>query len=127
MLRRLLVLVALFGFHSILAQQFLSRYYTISSLADLGGKIVFAADDGAHGSELWISNGTAEGTTLLRDIQPGSGGSTPRNFTLLNDKLYFTATTLQYGDELWSTDGTAVGTTLVSDIRPGHNLGSEPR
>ena len=127
MLRCLLALVALYGFHSIQAQQFLSRYYTISSIADLGGKIVFAADDGVVGSELWITDGTAERTTLLSDIHPGSTGSSPDNFTVLNAKLYFTATTLQYGTELWSTDGTAEGTAQVKDIRPGHNLGSDPR
>jgi len=127
MLRCLLVLMALLGFHSIQAQQFLSRYNTISSLADLDGKIVFAADDGMRGSELWITNGTAEGTTLLSDIQPGSMGSAPANFIAFNGKLYFTATTLQYGAELWATNGTTAGTTLVKDVRPGHNLGSEPR
>jgi ELWxxDGT repeat protein len=127
MLRCLVVLMALFGFHSLQAQQFLSRYFTISSIADLDGKIVFAADDGTRGSELWITNGTAEGTTLLSDIQPGSLGSAPANFTVFNGKLYFTATTLQYGAELWSTNGTTAGTTLVKDIRPGHNLGAEPR
>src|SRR5690606_40649205 len=84
MLRCLLALVALYGFHSIQAQQFLSRYYTISSIADLGGKIVFAADDGVVGSELWITDGTAERTTLLSDIHPGSTGSSDRKSTRLN-------------------------------------------
>ena len=127
MLRCLLVLIALYGFHALQAQQFLSRYLTISSIADLGGKIVFAADDGVYGSELWISDGTPEGTTLLSDIQPGSSGSAPGNFIVHNGKLYFTATTLQYGVELWSTDGTEAGTMQLKDIRPGHNLGSDPQ
>ena len=127
MLRCLLVLIAVCGFHLIQAQQFLSRYYTISAIADLEGKIVFAADDGERGSELWITNGTSEGTTLLSDVQPGSLGSVPGQFTVLNSKLYFTATTLQFGTELWITDGTPGGTAQVKDIRTGHNLGSDPR
>src|SRR5436305_1000544 len=37
-------------------------------LARVGDRFVFAADDGGHGSELWISDGTADGTQMLKDI-----------------------------------------------------------
>src|SRR5690606_1067642 len=74
----------------------------------------------------WISDGTTQGTKLLKDIQPGAGGSDPSGFVVHNGELYFTATTLQYGSELWKTDGTTAGTTLVKDVRVGHTLGSEP-
>ena len=36
---------------------------------------VFAADDGSHGTEPWVSDGTKAGTHLLLDINPGSDGS----------------------------------------------------
>ena len=31
----------------------------------------FLADDGLHGRELFVSDGTAAGTRLVRDIRPG--------------------------------------------------------
>jgi ELWxxDGT repeat protein len=37
-----------------------------SDLTDVNGKMFFVADDGDHGRELWISNGTAQGTRMVR-------------------------------------------------------------
>ena len=37
--------------------------------------LVVAADDGVNGYELWRSDGTEKGTTLVKDINPGSAGS----------------------------------------------------
>jgi ELWxxDGT repeat protein len=34
------------------------------------GKLYFNADDGVHGNELWMSNGTSTGTILVKDINP---------------------------------------------------------
>jgi ELWxxDGT repeat protein len=36
--------------------------------AALGDRLVFVADDGVHGGELWISDGTPAGTMMLKDI-----------------------------------------------------------
>src|SRR5262249_4080775 len=38
------------------------------NLTNVNGTLFFAADDGVHGAELWKSDGTAAGTTLLKDI-----------------------------------------------------------
>jgi uncharacterized repeat protein (TIGR01451 family) len=106
----------------------------IEDLAVVGGRIVFAADDGENGVELWQSDGTAEGTSLLEDLAPGeatpSGGapedlpvpfsSRPFGFTNLGDDLYFFAN----NGELWKTDGTAEGTELVSAIGDDDGSGS---
>jgi ELWxxDGT repeat protein len=90
-----------------------------------GGAILFTANDGVHGSELWLSDGTDDGTYLLKDISDGPAGSFPLGFTALNGAIYFTATGPE-GHELWRTDGTAAGTTLVKDIFPGAP-GSSPQ
>ena len=37
------------------------------------GKAVFAAYDPDHGRELWITDGTAKGTKMIKDITPGVG------------------------------------------------------
>src|SRR5262245_22589756 len=39
----------------------------------IGGVTYFSASDGIHGVELWRTNGTAAGTAMLKDINPGSG------------------------------------------------------
>ena len=55
-----------------------------------------------------VSDGTPEGTVLLKDINPGSGNSYfPYNFTLFGSQLIFTAFDPTNGTELWVTDGTA--------------------
>ncbi len=86
----------------------------------LNGKFYFAATSAATGTELYSTDGTVAGTSLVKDIYPGTIGSFPyQNFALLNGYLYFTAITAAEGRELWRTDGTAAGTTLVKDIFPG--------
>lgn len=84
------------------------------------GGLLFAADDGSRGTELWFSDGTAAGTRLVKDLEPGTGSSSPRSFTVVGSKVFFAATTSANGEELWVTDGTAGGTSLVLDIDRGY-------
>ncbi len=84
----------------------------------LGSRLFFDADDGVHGVEPWRSDGTTAGTTLLRDIFPGSGGSQASGFQDVAGRLYFSATDGLHGFELWQTDGTPEGTRLTQDIAP---------
>lgn len=88
-------------------------------LTDFNGTLFFTAADGAGGRELWKSDGTARGTQLVKDINPGSAGSNPQGLTVVNGVLYFFADDGTYGAELWKSDGTAAGTVLVKDINPG--------
>src|SRR6185437_1335649 len=103
----------------------------VVSLADLGnGKVVFYANDGVHGEEPFVSDGTAAGTMLLKDINRRPADSplpirSPsarvdyRPGVVANGRFLFAATDGVNGYELWSTDGTPSGTTLVRDINPG--------
>ena len=57
--------------------------------AELGRILYFAATDPMHGQELWRSDGTTEGTRLVRDIRPGRLGSNLKNLTAHQGRLYF--------------------------------------
>lgn len=92
--------------------------------------VLFAADDSTNSVELWISNGDAAGTDILKNINTSGGGSSvPKNFAAMSVGgtlyAYFTATTPSEGAELWRTDGTTGGTTRVVDIRAG-SPGADP-
>ena len=41
-------------------------------LTNVNGTLFFAADDGTNGKELWKSDGTAAGTVMVKDINPGT-------------------------------------------------------
>ena len=82
-------------------------------------RLFFQADDGAHGAELWSTDGSASGAQLVSDIFSGISGSYPQGFTLYSGKLFFQATDSLHGSELWASDGTNVGTVLIKDLNPG--------
>ncbi len=87
--------------------------------------IFFATTSSANGRELWISDGTATGTGILKDIHSsGSGLPNQPPGIVVNDILYFAANEgTSTGQELWKSDGTEAGTVLVKDIYSGNNFG----
>lgn len=70
-------------------------HWTIHGLAnDLavsGSQAYFAADDGSTGVELWQTDGTAAGTHLAADINPGVFAANPQSLVASTDGLYFHA------------------------------------
>ena len=72
--------------------------------------IFIPANDGAHGFELWKSDGTNAGTSMVKDINPGADSSNPElNFFLVNGKVFFNASDGAPADEsitdLYVVDG----------------------
>lgn len=87
-------------------------------LFDYDGLLLFAADDGIHGYEMWQSDGTDVGTKLLRDINPGAGSSFPANFARVNPLFFLAKDGNDPGYKLWKSDGTPGGTVKVGDVKP---------
>jgi ELWxxDGT repeat protein len=67
--------------------------------------------------ELWATDGTFEGTRLVKDVNP-EGSSNPRRMIDLGGRLFFFADTPQ-GRELWRSDGTPEGTERVHAFPQG--------
>lgn len=101
----------------------------------VGRKVFFKAEESdkdgvTHGVELWVTDGTAEGTYLVKDIntepnmeKPGSTLSPAlahmQNF--YNEKLFFKAWSIESGNEPWASDGTEAGTYEIFNSNPAVN------
>lgn len=93
----------------------------------LNTKFIFAGITASEGEEIWVSDGTAVGTVLLKDIFPGTSSSFPKGFYKDGGFVYFYADNGEQGAELWRTDGTTVGTVMVKNINlvPASSLADE--
>lgn len=86
---------------------------------EVGGTVLFFATTPETGRELWKTDGTAAGTSLVKDMLPGPDAFVVRRSVSAGGKLFFTFVTTG-GAELWVSDGTSAGTTVVRKwIVPG--------
>ena len=81
-----------------------------------GGKLWFSADDGKTGAEPWVSDGTQDGTYLLKDLVTLAAGSDPSAPIVLGTTTYFYANDGVHGFELWQIDKGS--TPAMWDINP---------
>lgn len=99
------------------------RYYDElfcgGSVVPAGATGWFVSCEAATGCELWSTDGTAAGSALVADLEPGPASSAPRGLTVIGDRLYFTACRQATGCEPWISDFTAAGTHPLADIAPG--------
>jgi|GEM_PF-937087 len=81
---------------------------------EYNGKLYFNADDGVHGSELWVTDGTAQGTHMVTDFHPGKTWTNIKAPIVYNGKIYFESDTGQIYVKscLVTSDGTEAGTQL---------------
>ncbi|MFN7735346.1 MAG: ELWxxDGT repeat protein [Pirellula sp.] len=90
-------------------------YYEDDAAVVANGKIYFVANEGVHGEEPWVSDGTVAGTKLVKDIIPGSGGSAPYGLTQVGDMLFMSAGHSSYGTEPFAMSLTAVPPVAAND------------
>jgi ELWxxDGT repeat protein len=82
-----------------------------------GGRMLLVMRTPETGAELWTTDGTVAGTSLLVELVPGAADGGIQQLTELTTGVYlFTASTPGTGMELWRTDGTAAGTFLVNQF-----------
>jgi ELWxxDGT repeat protein len=91
-----------------------------TELIAIGQNMFFAGKSANAGTELWKSDGTTAGTTVLVDIVPGTGSSSPRQLRSVGDLLYFSANDGN-GHDPWRTDGTSAGTLKLTDVNGTSN------
>lgn len=94
-----------------------SLYATTFPVTVVGSLMYYSNDEATTGIELWRFDGVS--SSLVKDINPGTGSSMPVNLTTVGGTLYFAADDGANGYELWKSDGTEVGTVMVQDVNPG--------
>lgn len=83
------------------------------------GVLYFCATDLEHGAELWRTDGTTEGTWLVKDIVPGPESSYPRTLTTHDGSLFFLASHPSAAGSdisIFRSDGSDAGTAPIFDV-----------
>ena len=86
------------------------------------GELFFFANDPAHGKELWKSDGTSAGTTLMHDMLPGSPSGYNEELMIQfagQQQLYF----FDANNRLWRTDGTVDSIWQVGQFNQFEGVG----
>lgn len=92
-------------------EEFLPRAFSGEPVI-LNNKLLFNYFTPEFGTELWVTDGTAAGTQLLKDIISGGGSSNP-NFSplyVIDGYMYFHSA--QTPNIVWRTNGTPQGTEV---------------
>ncbi len=86
------------------------------NLAAVGSTLYFSGFNSADGEQLYKSNGTASGTTMVDDIPGAKGypGCYPTGLTAAGGLLYFAATDSSHGQQLWATNPSTGATTMLT-------------
>ncbi|WP_288374137.1 T9SS type A sorting domain-containing protein [Chryseobacterium culicis] len=102
-----------------------SNIYNIgNSLQESNGYVFFFGTNSIYGRELWKTDGTLAGTTLVKDIIPGPYSSITFSEKLysFNNRIVFAARDSNFNVGLWSTDGTDINTENFSPLSPNATL-----
>jgi ELWxxDGT repeat protein len=83
-----------------------------------GSHTFFTADDGVHGRELWVTDGTTPGTRMVKDIRAGvsTPGIRTSKLAVIGEKIVFTGADDGTTHALFVSDGTEAGTQKLMSI-----------
>ena len=84
------------------------------------GTMYFRASTNSTGAELWKTDGTTAGTSMVKDIRTGTTSSTPSAFFVFNDEVHFEISVYPNGNEIWKTNGTSSGTVKATNSACWH-------
>ena len=86
-----------------------------SGASNVNGTLYFV-----NGNQLWISDGTTDGTIKLMDFSHEpvvySTSEPVHDLTSFNGKLFFVGDDGVHGQQLWTSNGTTAGTVMISDF-----------
>lgn len=85
----------------------------------------FVAKDSLRGAELWQTDGTTDGTTIVKDIFPGVNPSNISELINFKSEIFFNANDGVNGSEIWKSDGTEQGTNILFKLN-SRNASSYP-
>ncbi|OJV36158.1 MAG: hypothetical protein BGO29_01000 [Bacteroidales bacterium 36-12] len=105
--------------------------------ARVARKVFFKGDtkDQQYGQELWVTDGTEDGTIMLKDINTNivneltgatAGSQIDWLTNFYNEKVFFKGFSNEFGAEPWVSDGTPEGTYMIKDMFTGVNASGVP-
>lgn len=93
---------------SLINETYSTSFYAIDD------KLYFLADDGINGKQVWVSDGTAEGTQSVQDVFIYSDVS---HLVELNNSIFYRA-----NSAVLKTDGTPGGTEVIKNLNDIRNI-----
>ena len=98
-------------------------YYGAGALTGftaMNGKLYFSAQGAPGDDELWVTDGTQQGTKVVKEINPNHGAGLG-NLVLVNNRILFMASDNGSTWDLWSSDGTDSGTVKIDTLNQPTN------
>ncbi len=83
----------------------------------LGNFMYFSANNGTNGMELWRSDGTTAGTTMVKDVYAGCYGGAIYEFAVSDTTIFFSGMD-ESGYQLWRTNGSDSSTIRLRALNP---------
>ncbi len=98
----------------------------LNNFTEFNNKLYFAAQNAPDNTELWMSDGTTGGTSLVKEIN-ATGSAGIGNIAVAGGKLFFMATDNGSDYDLWTSDGSENGTEKIAELNQSWNGALSPQ